>query len=148
MCGRTVLAGDPKQECFSECSYFSNLWCSVDESEGEVARVHLVNNYRSCASIVEKLNLFSKRYFPNIGGKEKQVSKVGECDGYRRGEDCIKVYHCNNNLEIGRTIARIFPPKTCTLYLLSQSTHTATTRLSSASIRNYPETNMMESGEC
>lgn len=30
---RTVLAGDPRQECFAECSYFGKEWCNTEESE-------------------------------------------------------------------------------------------------------------------
>lgn len=102
---RTVLAGDPRQECFRECSYFGKDWCSTEESDSN-CKVNLVNNYRSCRCIVNSLNLFSKIHFPNIGGSLEQVSMMGKCPVEKAGEECIKVYDCRNNRSIAGAIAK------------------------------------------
>lgn len=87
---QTVLAGDPRQECFSECSYFGKDWCAQDESDN-TCKVHLLNNYRSCRCLVSCLNLFAKIHFPNIGGSLEQVSMRGKCQPESRGDDCLRL---------------------------------------------------------
>ncbi len=101
---RTVLAGDPRQECFSGCSSFSNMWCTV--KDGEASKVHLVNNYRSCPCIVRALNSYSAAHFPNIGGRVKQVSMVAKCSSSAGMGGCIQVIHCHNNWAIGDSMLK------------------------------------------
>lgn len=102
---KTVLAGDPRQECFADCSHFSRMWCTEEVSD-RVSKVHLINNYRSCAAIVKVLNLFANKHFPNIGGTEPLVSKRGKCSEALRGDNCLKIFDCKTKAQTGVTIGR------------------------------------------
>lgn len=147
MCGKTVLAGDPRQEVFSDCGHFSRLWCISVSGRG-VQKVHLTNNYRSCICIVDALNNFARIHFASIGGLEEQVSMRGDCSEVEMGEECVKVFDCKNMNVVGRSIAAhlstrsleeayVISPMTCKAYNMdtvqmsissdiSESTHTAT----------------------
>lgn len=103
---KTVLAGDPKQECFADARYFTDLWCSSITKVGEVAKIHLSNNYRSCQEIVNVLNNYAQIHFPNIGGAVNQVSMRGPC--YTKGGPegtCVHVINCMSKASIGRAVA-------------------------------------------
>lgn len=104
MTGKTVLAGDQRQECFADCGHFAKMWCDVNESE-LIGKIHLVNNYRSCSGIVSVLNMFAARHFPNIGGSEPLISKRGKCSVAESGHQCLQIYNCNGNVQMGNTMA-------------------------------------------
>lgn len=104
VCRKVVMAGDPRQECSADCSHFSREWCESREKASEVAKVHLVNNYRSCSSIVRVLNNFAAKHFPNIGGTEPLRSKRGKCKDSLGG--CLKIFHCASPSQIGLTVGK------------------------------------------
>lgn len=108
LCRQVVLAGDPRQECFQLCHYFSEKWSRCINPTDEMQKVDLVNNYRSCKTIVQILNKYASIHFPSVGGSTPQVSMRGECT-CRPGECCLHIIDCNKKTNMAKAVVNKNP---------------------------------------
>ena len=60
-CGKIVLAGDPRQELYTNATYMTKLW-----SSDTFSKYTLRYNHRSSKKIVDMLNVFSKFHFGDL----------------------------------------------------------------------------------
>ena len=105
---RTVLAGDPRQECSQGNMFFSSKWMYTEEEEGKVAKCNLVNNYRSSPGIVCRINQFSAENFPNIGGKCPQYAAAAKYhDLEERDFPSVVIHDCLGSSDMGVKIAEV-----------------------------------------
>jgi len=58
----TYIFGDPRQELYPGCSWFSSRWTATDDTE----KAFLRYNHRSGKEIVRFLNEFSRTHFPTL----------------------------------------------------------------------------------